>query len=173
MSASLHPDDMASLIVAHDEANAFDAVVPPIVQTSLFTFSSYDEMLQTYRGEKVVMGERYYHCPPEHLLHAYENSDFRGFRVLSHDDDPDQVRLNFAWTKSGSMIMTQVWSYGPLSGHQPAYITPVRLHEGPDVQRNLAHMFAIQPTKIVNINLGTVCQLDMQYGTGDGSGNPF
>ena len=53
MSASLHPDDMASLIVAHDEANAFDAVVPPIVQTSLFTFSSYDEMLQTYRGEKV------------------------------------------------------------------------------------------------------------------------
>ncbi len=53
MSASLHPDDMASLIVAHDETNAFDAVVPPIVQTSLFTFSSYDEMLQTYRGEKV------------------------------------------------------------------------------------------------------------------------
>ena len=45
--------DQASLIVAHDEGNAFDAVVPPIVQTSLFTFSSYDEMLQTYRGEKV------------------------------------------------------------------------------------------------------------------------
>ena len=45
--------DQASLIGAHDEGNAFDAVVPPIVQTSLFTFSSYDEMLQTYRGEKV------------------------------------------------------------------------------------------------------------------------
>src|SRR3954470_18710640 len=45
--------DLASLAVAHDEANAFDAVVPPIVQTSLFTFSSYDEMLATYRGEKV------------------------------------------------------------------------------------------------------------------------
>jgi cystathionine beta-lyase/cystathionine gamma-synthase len=45
--------DEASLIGAHDAGNAFDAVVPPIVQTSLFTFSSYDEMLQTYRGEKV------------------------------------------------------------------------------------------------------------------------
>jgi len=45
--------DEASLIAAHDEGNAFDAVVPPIVQTSLFTFGSYDEMLATYRGEKV------------------------------------------------------------------------------------------------------------------------
>jgi len=45
--------DEASLIGAHDEGNAFDAVVPPIVQTSLFTFSSYDEMLETYRGERV------------------------------------------------------------------------------------------------------------------------
>jgi cystathionine beta-lyase/cystathionine gamma-synthase len=45
--------DEASLIAAHDEGNAFDAVVPPIVQTSLFTFASYDEMLATYRGEKV------------------------------------------------------------------------------------------------------------------------
>ena len=33
--------------------NAFDAVVPPIVQTSLFTFASYDEMVATYRGENV------------------------------------------------------------------------------------------------------------------------
>lgn len=45
--------DFASLTVAHDEANAFDAVVPPIVQTSLFTFSSYDEMVAAYRGEIV------------------------------------------------------------------------------------------------------------------------
>lgn len=44
--------DLASQIVAHDETNAFEAVVPPIVQTSLFTFSSYDEMVSTYRGEK-------------------------------------------------------------------------------------------------------------------------
>lgn len=47
------PFALASLIVAHDEGNAFEAVVPPIVQTSLFTFSSYDEMVETYRGEKV------------------------------------------------------------------------------------------------------------------------
>lgn len=48
-----HGFDAFSLITAHDEANAFDAVVPPIVQTSLFTFSSYDEMIATYRGEKI------------------------------------------------------------------------------------------------------------------------
>ena len=45
--------DMASLAVVHDEANAYDAVVPPIVQTSLFTFSTYAEMEETYRGLKV------------------------------------------------------------------------------------------------------------------------
>lgn len=44
--------DAASLIVAHDDTHAFEAVVPPLVQTSLFTFSSYDEMVATYRGEK-------------------------------------------------------------------------------------------------------------------------
>lgn len=47
------PFDLARLTVAHDEAHAFDAVVPPIVQTSLFTFSSYAEMEETYRGLKV------------------------------------------------------------------------------------------------------------------------
>lgn len=42
----------ASLSVAHDETHAFEAVVPPIVQTSLFTFETYDEMVATYRGER-------------------------------------------------------------------------------------------------------------------------
>jgi hypothetical protein len=40
----------ANLAVVHDEANPYDAVVPPIVQTSLFTFSSYAEMEETYRA---------------------------------------------------------------------------------------------------------------------------
>ncbi len=50
---ALHPDpvEAARLLVAHDEAHAFAAVVPPIVQTSLFTFASYDEMVAAYRGE--------------------------------------------------------------------------------------------------------------------------
>ncbi|MEA3533191.1 PLP-dependent transferase [Rhizobium sp. CC-YZS058] len=52
MSSGQDPFDLAQLIVAHDAGHAFDAVVPPIVQTSLFTFSSYDEMVETYRGEK-------------------------------------------------------------------------------------------------------------------------
>ncbi len=47
-----NPFDDASLVVAHDGSNAFEAVVPPIVQTSLFTFETVDEMVATYRGEK-------------------------------------------------------------------------------------------------------------------------
>jgi cystathionine gamma-synthase len=52
MNDGSDPFDFFSLITVHDDGNAFDAVVPPIVQTSLFTFSSYDEMVATYRGEK-------------------------------------------------------------------------------------------------------------------------
>ena len=47
------PFDFAALTVAHNEANAFDAVVPPIVQTSLFTFCSYDEMVAAYRSDSL------------------------------------------------------------------------------------------------------------------------
>jgi cystathionine beta-lyase/cystathionine gamma-synthase len=53
MSDGALPFDAASLIVAHDDGHAYDAVVPPIAQTSLFTFSDYDEMIASYRGEKV------------------------------------------------------------------------------------------------------------------------
>ncbi|NVD39708.1 PLP-dependent transferase [Ensifer sp. HO-A22] len=53
MNNGLDPFDHASLIVAHDEGNAFDAVVPPIVQTSLFTFKDYDDMVASYKGERV------------------------------------------------------------------------------------------------------------------------
>ena len=49
----MDPFERASSIVAHDDVIAYDAVVPPIVQTSLFTFSSYAEMEETYRGLKV------------------------------------------------------------------------------------------------------------------------
>ena len=53
MTDGMDPLDFAALTVAHDESNAYDAVVPPIVQTSLFTFPSYDDMVASYRGEKV------------------------------------------------------------------------------------------------------------------------
>ncbi|WP_433761549.1 PLP-dependent transferase [Brucella anthropi] len=53
MTDGMDPLDFAALTVAHDEGNAYDAVVPPIVQTSLFTFPSYDDMVASYRGEKV------------------------------------------------------------------------------------------------------------------------
>ncbi len=53
MNNGFDPFEEASLIVAHDDSNAYDAVVPPIVQTSLFTFTDYDDMIASYRGEKV------------------------------------------------------------------------------------------------------------------------
>lgn len=53
MNEMLDPSAFASLITAHDESNFADAVVPPIFQTSLFTFSEYDEMIASYHGEKV------------------------------------------------------------------------------------------------------------------------
>ncbi len=38
-------------IVAHDETFAHGAVVPPIVQTSLFAFETYQDLLGCFRGE--------------------------------------------------------------------------------------------------------------------------
>ena len=43
----------AERIVAHDGPHAFDAVVPPIVQTSLFTFANVAEMVDTYAGRRM------------------------------------------------------------------------------------------------------------------------
>jgi len=53
MTEALEQFDLASLITAHDDGNFAEAVVPPIFQTSLFTFSDYDDMIASYSGEKV------------------------------------------------------------------------------------------------------------------------
>lgn len=43
----------AELIVVHDgEAHMLNAVVPPIVQTSLFAFDNYAQMLETFSGKQ-------------------------------------------------------------------------------------------------------------------------
>jgi cystathionine beta-lyase/cystathionine gamma-synthase len=52
LTEAYDPFARASLIAAHDDNHPYDAVVPPIVQTSLFTFASFAEMTATYRGEK-------------------------------------------------------------------------------------------------------------------------
>jgi cystathionine beta-lyase/cystathionine gamma-synthase len=53
MSTSADPLARAMAILAHDGDHAYESVVPPIAQTSLFTFGSYAEMEETYRGQKV------------------------------------------------------------------------------------------------------------------------
>jgi cystathionine beta-lyase/cystathionine gamma-synthase len=55
MSADLRQRAIAQAerIVVHDEeAHEFGAVVPPIAQTSLFTFENYTEMLETFAGKR-------------------------------------------------------------------------------------------------------------------------
>jgi cystathionine beta-lyase/cystathionine gamma-synthase len=53
MTQELDGIDFAATVLAHDERHYGDAVVPPIFQTSLFTFSSYDEMAATFSGKLV------------------------------------------------------------------------------------------------------------------------
>lgn len=52
----MRPDDDAPFdpgtILAHDEGIPGDAVVPPIFQTSLFTFPSYEAAMAAFRGEE-------------------------------------------------------------------------------------------------------------------------
>lgn len=51
-SDTLESLNRASFITVHDEPHEYDAAVPPIVQTSLFTFSSYSHADAVYRGEQ-------------------------------------------------------------------------------------------------------------------------
>ncbi len=51
MSDEFDPGRDPSLILAHDGIHPFDAVVPPIAQTSLFTFRDSAEMIACFRGE--------------------------------------------------------------------------------------------------------------------------
>ncbi|WP_216825449.1 aminotransferase class I/II-fold pyridoxal phosphate-dependent enzyme [Kiloniella sp. EL199] len=44
-------DLMPDTLLAHDPAWAENAMAPPIVQSSLFTFKSYDEMVTRFKGE--------------------------------------------------------------------------------------------------------------------------
>ncbi|HET9391702.1 MAG TPA: aminotransferase class I/II-fold pyridoxal phosphate-dependent enzyme [Steroidobacteraceae bacterium] len=49
----LDPLARAQRLLAHDEETyAFEAVAPPIVQSSLFTFSSFEEMRDTFAGKR-------------------------------------------------------------------------------------------------------------------------
>lgn len=53
MKRSADPSAVApETLLAHDGAGFGDAVVPPIFQTSLFTFDSFDEMAATFSGRK-------------------------------------------------------------------------------------------------------------------------
>jgi len=70
----------ASYVVAHDGEHAFDAVVPPIVQTSLFTFSSFDDMAKTYAGERQRM---VYSRVGNPTVRAFEEK----MAALEHTDD--------------------------------------------------------------------------------------
>ena len=46
------PLPQAATLLAHDEPFPGGAVVPPIYQTSLFTFANYAEMADTFAGRR-------------------------------------------------------------------------------------------------------------------------
>ena len=50
MSERLETIEAAATLLAHDGALVGDAVVPPIFQTSLFTFASYAELADCFAG---------------------------------------------------------------------------------------------------------------------------
>lgn len=45
------PQRSLDTVLVHDEGHAEGAVSPPIYQTSLFTFDSYQAMVDRFRGE--------------------------------------------------------------------------------------------------------------------------
>jgi cystathionine beta-lyase/cystathionine gamma-synthase len=49
---TVDPAAEAATLLAHDERHFGDAVVPPIFQTSLFTFPSYEEMEAAFAGKR-------------------------------------------------------------------------------------------------------------------------
>lgn len=78
----------SSLITTHDETHPFEAVVPPIVQTSLFTFSSYGDAEKVYRGDK------------EHWFYTrYSNPTLRQFEemVAKLEGAEDALGLFILW----------------------------------------------------------------------------
>lgn len=103
----------------------------------------FGSVVYTPTGEKVKGGFRYYSCPAQQVIAAFEARDLPALAGLpfSLDDDgePDTsaVLINLHYTPSGSAVAMQVSEY---QDHQPVAVTPVWLSEGPEAQAMVAQV---------------------------------
>lgn len=93
----------------------------------------FSELVYKPTGEKVLEGFRYFACDMQQVLDRFANRDFAGLNALPFavDDDGDvdtsAVRLDLAFTASGSMVAAQPVEY---QDYNPTCVAEVMFLEG-------------------------------------------
>lgn len=93
----------------------------------------FSELVYKPTGEKVLEGFRYFACDMRQVLDLFANRDFAALQALpfATDDDgePDTsaVRLDVAFTASGSMVAAQPVEY---QDYNPTCVAEVLFLEG-------------------------------------------
>jgi hypothetical protein len=91
------------------------------------------ELVYKPTGEKVFEGFRYFECDIQQLLECFARGDFAAMQALpfatDDDGDPDTsaVRLDVAFTASGSMVAAQPVEY---QDYNPTCVADVLFLEG-------------------------------------------
>jgi hypothetical protein len=126
--------------VAHVDLEDFLKSHPSFEQKKkLFVLS---ELVYKPTSEKVVEGFRYFACEMDAVLLAFQHGDFAALQKLpfslDDDGDPDtsSVRLDVAYTASGSVVAAQPVEF---QEYNPTPVAQVLLLEGETAQR--AHAF--------------------------------
>ena len=104
------------------------------------------ELVYQPTSEKVTEGFRYFACAMSAVTQALEGRDFSTLEKLPFalDDDGDAdtsaVRLDVAYTDSGSVVAAQPVEY---KEHVPTPVAPVLLLEGDEARRLFASVKAL------------------------------
>lgn len=93
----------------------------------------FSELVYKPTGEKVLEGFRYFACDMQQVLDRFASRDFAALQTLpfaiDNDGDPDTsaVRLDVAFTASGSMVAAQPVEY---QNYNPTCVAEVLFLEG-------------------------------------------
>jgi hypothetical protein len=93
-------------------------------------------------GEKVEEDFGYFDCELTSALDAFNRKDLEGLaRIpLCDADNRGSVRVDLAYTESGSMAALQIVEY---QNYHPTPVTPVLLLEGAEAKAALVHVKAM------------------------------